>query len=329
MRRHPAPPGSVVELSEIIPAPVQSDADPSSFFDMDTPPPSHQNMWDLELAQQIQPSEFPGLDMEFRAATPEHEAPSSVTSPAPVQSRATPNLWGAGIQSPLQSPGGGDWTPEASPMSTSSLSLSETLHIYNTRRLTAEFLKSNIELPTFHGGHETVRQAVYSMLELKYKHGETDACLEDICRLMHHCKLPRPNIHPPSLHLCMRVAECRDFKATMKHVCGGGCTAFSTLAPSDYANHLQDTCIECGGLRIVQEKLGVKTNLRPARVVYDLGVGNAIQQLFHDEEFCKMRGSGRDTQGDYYQSPEASRLHAAAMADIKDKDTSVYELGMD
>eukprot|EP00884_Botryococcus_braunii_P019504 jgi/Botrbrau1/6237/Bobra.0109s0032.1 len=167
------------------------------------------------------------------------------------------------------------------------------------------------------------------MLELKYKHGETDACLEDICRLMHHCKLPRPNIHPPSLHLCMRVAECRDFKATMKHVCGGGCTAFSTLAPSDYANHLQDTCIECGGLRIVQEKLGVKTNLRPARVVYDLGVGNAIQQLFHDEEFCKMRGSGRDTQGDYYQSPEASRLHAAAMADIKDKDTSVYELGMD
>lgn len=149
---------TLADVFRVYPRPCRSDADPRAFSDMDTPPPSHQNMWDLEIAEQIQPLEFPGLDLEFRAATPEHEAPSSVTSPAPVQSRATPILWGAGIQSPLQSPGGGDWDPEASPMSTSSLPLSETLHIYNTRRLTAEFLKSNIELPTFHGGHETVRQ---------------------------------------------------------------------------------------------------------------------------------------------------------------------------
>ncbi len=172
-------------------------------------------------------------------------------------------------------------------------------------------------------------QAAFSMLEMKCKHGQTDACLDDMCRLITSCKLPRRNIHPTSLHMCKGVAECRDFRDTIRHVCKPGCTLFPTLAPSEYGAHVGDICTECGTNRIIEVKLGLKLVLQPARLVYDLGVANAIQQLFNDHDFTKLRTSGRDVEGDYYKSTEAARLHTAAGADINDHDTSVYELGMD
>eukprot|EP00884_Botryococcus_braunii_P004492 jgi/Botrbrau1/14043/Bobra.0011s0009.1 len=196
-------------------------------------------------------------------------------------------------------------------------------------RITAAFLKKHLNQPTYPGGNETIREAVYSMLEMKMKHKLTDAALDDTCRMNRLRKVPQPNLHPSSLHMCLKVAECRDYRSTMRHVCSNGCVMFPTLRPSEYGRHTEDACPECGSKRLREVKSGMKTTLRPARVVYVLGVGHAIRQLFNDAEFCKLRGSGRDVEGDYYESVEAARLYRAAQADIGDVCTSVYELGFD
>jgi hypothetical protein len=124
----------------------------------------------------------------------------------------------------------------------------------------------------------------------------------------------------------MGIAECQPFTSIMHHVCPKGCCTFPDLEAAEFQQHSHDECPICGSKRFETAPRGT---LQPAAVVYDFGLAATIQDLFYDPDWCELRYKARDTDGDYYSSTEAARLHAAAGADITDPSTSVYELGID
>lgn len=68
----------------------------------------------------------------------------------------------------------------------------------------------------------------------------------------------------------------------------------------------------------------------PRKVFYDFGLAKVVQdRFFTNPEWCALRGTDRSTPGDYYTSPKAQRLHDEAGADIADRNTSVWALGLD
>lgn len=68
----------------------------------------------------------------------------------------------------------------------------------------------------------------------------------------------------------------------------------------------------------------------PRKVFYDFGLETLLRdRFFTDPEWCALRGTGRDLQGDFYQSSEAARLHAAAGTSPAERQVSVWALGLD
>jgi hypothetical protein len=120
--------------------------------------------------------------------------------------------------------------------------------------------------------------------------------------------------------------QVRNLVEVIQHACPGGCVRFLPLQRAEFEEHQHEECPKCGAKRFKR----CKGRLVPAFPFIDFGVDNVIRdRMFSNPEFCRLMGSGRNEDGDWYQSPAAKSLHERARADISDPNTGCYELGID
>jgi hypothetical protein len=103
---------------------------------------------------------------------------------------------------------------------------------------------------------------------------------------------------------------------------------FPDLTPGKWQQHAADVCTKCGEARFERRQTANGTVLVPRKVFYWFGLANVIRdRLFTDPSWCKRRGTGRHEY--FYCTAESARLHSTASCNPLDKDTSVYEVGLD
>ncbi len=60
---------------------------------------------------------------------------------------------------------------------------------------------------------------------------------------------------------------------------------------------MKDVCHSCGEPRFVETVKCGRTVLEPYQYFIDLGIDNAIRELFNNPEWCRQRGKCRDERG--------------------------------
>ncbi len=115
-------------------------------------------------------------------------------------------------------------------------------------------------------------------------------------------------------------------------MCIAWCRRYPWAPKEQWHRHADDACPLCNTPRFFKHA-GAKGKqvMRPQKRFWFFGFGHALQSLFADPEFVRLRGTGRDEVDNGFRgSPEFQRLLAVlGAAFLTSPNTSTYEIGLD
>eukprot|EP00798_Chlamydomonas_sp_ICE-L_P005292 gene5292-18536_t len=193
-----------------------------------------------------------------------------------------------------------------------------------------------MQQPVYTGAKLTVMEVVFFLLQFKRTAmiGKTD--IDSLIKFMSRFLLPDDNILPASEHMFKKVLKVPSWDEKQRHVCDRqGCVGYTwdNLPRKQWDAHKDDTRRRCYQPRFIQCYKGGKRQLKPFNWVIELGVEDAIQDMFQDVTWSAERGKARDMgEGSYWTSPECNRmvekLEEKAI-DFTSQKNSTYDLLLD
>ncbi|GAX86249.1 hypothetical protein CEUSTIGMA_g13661.t1 [Chlamydomonas eustigma] len=109
---------------------------------------------------------------------------------------------------------------------------------------------------------------------------------------------------------------------------------YSKIPRSQWQQHAQDACPNCGSPRFQSVTLATGVHLQPVSYFIDLGVKEVISDFFSDPDWCAQRATAREeVPGSYRASPESKRMKEFLMkklgVDWDSPDVSGYDMLLD